>query len=288
MNINFLELTALIDRCLAEDIGTGDLTTNAVVPEGAVACGYIVAGEPGVIAGLPVAEAVFRRLDPAVRFQTRVSDGGRVERGTVVAAVCGRARVILTGERLALNFLQRLSGIATKTARLAELIAGEKARIVDTRKTTPGLRMLEKYAVRVGGGGNHRFGLYDAVLIKDNHIKAAGGIAAAVQLARRGCPHTAKIEVEVEDLAGVKEALESRADIIMLDNMTPGEMREAVNLVAGRALIEASGGIREENIRAVANAGVDLISVGALTHSAPSLDISLDLGEIKNKKARVK
>ena len=187
----------------------------------------------------------------------------------------------MTGERLALNFLRHLSGIATRTARLVEMVSGEKALIVDTRKTTPGLRLLEKYAVRAGGGHNHRFGLDDGVLIKDNHIKMAGGIKKAVEAARRGCPHTVRIEVEVEDLAGVEEALEAGADIIMLDNMDIPAMREAVELVAGRALLEASGGIEEEAIRAVASTGVDLISVGALTHSVKSLDISLDIKETK-------
>jgi nicotinate-nucleotide pyrophosphorylase (carboxylating) len=201
----------------------------------------------------------------------------------VLAEISGSARAILSGERLALNFLQHLSGIATGTAQLVALAAGQKARIVDTRKTTPGLRMLEKYAVRVGGGHNHRFGLFDAVLIKDNHIKMAGGIKASVEAARLGCPHTARIEVEVEDLAGVNEALAAKADIIMLDNMTLERMREAVNLIAGRALVEASGGITEGNIRAVAEAGVDLISAGALTHSVKALDISLDIVEIKSR-----
>ncbi|BAF58408.1 nicotinate-nucleotide pyrophosphorylase [Pelotomaculum thermopropionicum SI] len=277
MELNQIELNRLIERCLREDIGTGDLTTNSIVPPDAVSGGYILAKEDGVVAGLPVAEGVFLRLDPFVEFRALVRDGERIKSGQVLAELTGRARAILTGERLALNFLQRLSGIATRTARLVELIAGEKARLVDTRKTTPGLRMLEKYAVRVGGGYNHRFGLYDAVLIKDNHIKAAGGIRAAVEAARRGAPHTARIEVEVEDLAGVEEALQAGADIIMLDNMDPAAMKEAVALINGRALVEASGRISEENIRAVAAAGVDLISAGALTHSVKSLDISLEL-----------
>lgn len=281
VNLNPLELQKLIEHCLNEDIGTGDLTTNSTIPANATSIGYIVAKEGGVVAGLPLAELVFRRLDPSVDFRAMVRDGEKVDRGRVLAEIAGNARVILTGERLALNFLQRLSGIATRTARLVELVAGEKAHIVDTRKTSPGLRLIEKYAVRAGGGYNHRFGLYDAVLIKDNHIKVAGGIQAAVGAARRGSPHTAKIEVEVEDLAGVSEALAARADIIMLDNMDPAAMREAVALVAGRALVEASGGINEENIREVAAAGVDLISVGALTHSIKSLDISLDVKEIK-------
>jgi len=280
-----LQMEKLVENCLNEDIGFGDLTTNSIVPPDATSNGYIVAREEGVVAGLPLAEMVFRRLDPSIEFRAGARDGEWVDPGRVLAGVAGSARAILTGERLALNFLQRLSGIATATALLARLIAGEKARIVDTRKTTPGLRMLEKYAVRAGGGRNHRFGLYDTVLIKDNHIKMAGGIKAAVAAARRTAPHTAKIEVEVEDLAGVQEALAARVDIIMLDNMDPVAMREAVELVAGRALVEASGGIGEENIRAVAAAGVDLISVGALTHSVKSLDISLDIKEIKPRSA---
>ncbi len=281
MDLNELELQKLIDRCLCEDLGAGDLTTNSTVPAGTVSTGYILAKEAGVVAGLPLAEMVFRRLDPSVEFRAIARDGDRVERGLVLAEITGKARAVLTGERLALNFLQHLSGIATRTARLVEMVSGEKARIVDTRKTTPGLRMIEKYAVRVGGGHNHRFGLYDAVLIKDNHIKMAGGIKKAVLAARLGSPHTARIEVEVEELAGVREALKAGADIIMLDNMDPQAMREAVDLVAGRALVEASGGIGEESIRRVAAAGVDLISVGALTHSVRSLDISLDLKETK-------
>ena len=281
MNFNHLGLQQLIEECLKEDIGTGDITTNSIIPLEASATGYIVAREGGVVAGLPVAEQVFLCLEPAFTFLAQARDGDKVGRGQVLAELHGSARTILTGERLALNFLQRLSGIATRTARLVERVAGEKAHVVDTRKTTPGLRVLEKYAVRIGGGRNHRFGLYDAVLIKDNHIKMAGGIQNAVAAARQGSPHTAKIEVEVEDLAGVGAALAARADIIMLDNMEPAAMRAAVDLVAGRALVEASGGVCEENIRAVAEAGVDLISVGALTHSIQSLYISLDILEIK-------
>jgi len=284
VDINPLELQKLVEVGLNEDLGSGDLTANGIVPPDDVSTGYIVAREAGVVAGLPLAQAVFRRLDPAVAFRAGLRDGGKTEPGRVLAEIKGNTRAILTGERLALNFLQRLSGIASATAKLVELVNGEKARIVDTRKTTPGLRVLEKYAVRAGGGGNHRFGLYDAVMIKDNHIKIAGGIKAAVEKVRQGCPHTVKIEVEVEDLDGVKEALAARADIIMLDNMKPADMREAVALVAGRALVEASGGINERNIRAVAAAGVDLISVGALTHSVKSLDISLDIKELKLKR----
>jgi len=283
LDFNPVELRKLIEFCLHEDIGTGDLTTNSIVPGNATSTGYIVAREAGVLAGMPVAGLVFRCLDPEIQFLAHAGDGDPVERGRVLAEVRGSARAILTGERLALNFLQRLSGIATRTARLVKLVAGGKPYIIDTRKTTPGLRALEKYAVRVGGGRNHRFGLYDAVLIKDNHIKIAGGIARAVEAARRSSPHTAKIEVEVENLAGVREALDAGVDIIMLDNMSPELMREAVALVSGRALVEASGGITEENVQAVAATGVDMISVGALTHSVKSLDISLDLEEIKMK-----
>jgi len=275
------QLEQIIDRCLAEDVGTGDVTTAAVAEAGLVSCGYIWTKEPGVIAGLPVAAAVFRRLDPVVDWQTRVADGDEVAAGTLLAVVEGPAGAILTGERLALNFLQRLSGIATVTARLVQATLPHQVRVVDTRKTTPGLRWLEKYAVRRGGGHNHRFGLYDAVLLKDNHIKLAGGVARAVTLAKQAVPHTMKVEVEVEDLAGVKQALDAGADIIMLDNMDPETMRQAVNLIGKQAIVEASGGISLGNIEAVAATGVQVISVGSLTHSAPALDISLDIGQPK-------
>ncbi len=283
MYLNQLELRKIIEKFLFEDIGSGDITTNSIVQAGAVSHGYIISRENGVVAGLPLAEMVFQILDPCIEFRALAQDGQKIERGMVLAGISGNVRAILTGERLALNLLQHLSGIATRTARLTELAAGNKSRIVDTRKTTPGLRMMEKYAVRVGGGYNHRFGLFDAVLIKDNHIKIAGGIRPAVEAVRRLCPHTARIEVEVEDVAGVNEALAAGADIIMLDNMTPERMRQAVDLIAGRALVEASGGISEENIRAVAETGVDIISVGALTHSVRSLDIGLDMKDIKRR-----
>jgi nicotinate-nucleotide pyrophosphorylase (carboxylating) len=281
VDINPWELQKLVKFSLMEDLGSGDLTTNSIVPPDDVSTGYIIAREAGVVAGLFLARAVFQCLDPVMEFRAGLRDGESMEPGRILAEIKGNTRALLSGERLALNFLQRMSGIASATARLVELISGERARIVDTRKTTPGLRVLEKYAVRVGGGGNHRLGLYDAVLIKDNHIKIAGGIKAAVEKARQGCPHTVKIEVEVEDLDGVEEALAARVDIIMLDNMKPENMRKAVTLVAGRALVEASGGISARNIRDVASTGVDLISVGALTHSVKSLDIGLDLKELK-------
>ncbi len=272
-----ISLRELIDLALKEDIGPGDATTNSLIPPGCSAAGLLVAKEEGVVAGLPVAEAVFRRLDPAVNFSFQVQEGEQVTNAQVLARVEGNARALLTGERVALNFLQRLSGIATHVHRLVRLLAGSKAKIVDTRKTTPGLRLLEKYAVRVGGGNNHRFGLYDAVLIKDNHLKITGGIKRAIQQVRSRIPPTMKIEVEVENLAGVEEAIAAGADIIMLDNMDLLAMREAVNFVAGRALLEASGGITEKNILAVAQTGVDFISVGALTHSVRALDLSLEI-----------
>lgn len=283
MELNLIELRKIIEKSLTEDVGTGDVTTNSTVPAGSLAKGLIYFKEPGVVAGLAVAEAVFRQLAPEIQFTHKLKDGAWVEPGTVIAEVEGDARAILTGERLALNFLQRMSGIATRTAALVEKVKLYPVRVVDTRKTTPGLRMLEKYAVRVGGGFNHRYGLYDAVLIKDNHIKVAGGITQAILAARQNIPHTVKIEVEVEDLAGVNEALEARADVIMLDNMDQSKMREAVKLVDGRALVEASGGINEETIIAAAKSGVDLVSIGALTHSIKSLDISLDIGDIKTR-----
>ncbi|MCL6449287.1 MAG: carboxylating nicotinate-nucleotide diphosphorylase [Armatimonadetes bacterium] len=270
-------LRELIDLALKEDIGPGDVTTNSIIPPDRSVAGLLVAKEEGVVAGLPVAEAVFRRLDPAVNLSFQVREGEQVTNARVLARVEGNARALLTGERVALNFLQRLSGIATHVHRLVRLLEGCKAKIVDTRKTTPGLRLLEKYAVRVGGGNNHRFGLYDAVLIKDNHLKVTGSIKRAIQQARSRIPLTMKIEVEVENLAGVEEALAAGADIIMLDNMDLPTMREAVNFVAGRALLEASGGITEKNILAVAQTGVDFISVGALTHSARALDLSLEV-----------
>ncbi|ABO48714.1 nicotinate-nucleotide pyrophosphorylase (carboxylating) [Desulforamulus reducens MI-1] len=281
MDLNFMELRKLIETSLAEDIGTGDITTNSIVPAECKTKGIIFVKETGIVAGISVAEAVFRYLSPEIGFIAHAKDGDQLEAGQTIAKVEGDARAILTGERLALNFLQRMSGIATRTASLVEKVKLYPVRVVDTRKTTPGLRMLEKYAVRIAGGFNHRFGLNDAVLIKDNHIKVAGGITQAILAARHNVPHTIKIEVEVESLAGVIEALDAKADIIMLDNMDHATMREAVKLIDGRALVEASGGVNEETIVSVAKTGVDLISVGALTHSIKSLDISLDIGEIK-------
>ena len=270
-----LALDRLIEQALLEDIHTGDITTQAVVPERRTAVARLIAKEDMVIAGLFVAERVFRRLDPAVAFSASQPEGARASRGDLLAAVQGSAADLLMGERVALNLLQRLSGVATLTSRYVEAVKGTKARIVDTRKTTPGLRALEKYAVRVGGGINHRTGLYDGILIKENHITAAGGIGEAIGRARAYIPHTLRIEIETETLGQVDEALAAGADIIMLDNMGLDDMRTAVNLIAGRALVEASGGVNLETVRSIAETGVDIISVGALTHSARAMDISM-------------
>lgn len=280
-DLNPLLVQRIVRAALEEDIGPGDITTEAVVPAGARAEAVILAKEEGVIAGLPVAEAAFRELDPNMHFTALCRDGDRVSRGQAVARVEGSARAILTAERVALNLLQRLSGVATITARLCEKVRGTKARLVDTRKTTPGLRALEKYAVRAGGGSNHRLGLYDAILIKDNHIVLAGGIPAAVAAARARAGHTVKIEVEVETLAQLDEALAAGADIILLDNMDIETMCLAVQGAAGRALLEASGGITEATVAEVARTGVDVISVGALTHSVKALDLSLEVVELR-------
>jgi len=274
----YLGLDDFLLAALREDIGTGDVTTDCCVPEGAASAGAFRAKEPGVVCGLGVAARVFGLLDAEVKFACRAKDGDHVCAGDVIAEISGPSRSILTGERTALNLLQHISGVATRTAQAVEAVRGTKARIVDTRKTTPGLRVLDKYAVRCGGGSNHRFNLADGVLIKDNHIAAAGGIPSAVALARGNCPHTLKVEVEAETLAQVGEALRAGADIIMLDNMAPETMAEAVALVSGRALTEASGNMGERDLRSVAETGVDFISIGALTHSAKALDISLKFG----------
>ncbi|MCM3703931.1 carboxylating nicotinate-nucleotide diphosphorylase [Paenibacillus macerans] len=265
---------------LREDVGSGDVTTAVTIPPGHESKGIIHAKQDGVIAGMPVAQLVFEVVDPSLTFTAHVQDGQFVAKGTILAAVEGSTHSILTGERLALNLLQRLSGIATRTKTFVDALGGLPARLVDTRKTTPGHRMLEKYAVRIGGGSNHRFGLYDAVMIKDNHIKGAGGIAQAVSRARAGIPHTMTIEVETESLEQVEEALQAGADIIMLDNMLPELMKEAVKRIKARAphvKTEASGNVSLETIRGIAESGVDIISVGRLTYSFESLDISLDL-----------
>ncbi|KXS45631.1 MULTISPECIES: carboxylating nicotinate-nucleotide diphosphorylase [unclassified Candidatus Frackibacter] len=277
MNLNKKKVLEIIDNAINEDIWTGDITTEAVVNEDCMGEGILLAKESGVIAGLEVAKLVFQSIDNEIKFQSLAAEGDYVKSGTEIAQVRGKAKSILTAERLALNFLQRMSGIATKTAKYEELVGDYDVRIVDTRKTTPGLRILEKYAVQVGGGDNHRLGLYDAVMIKDNHISAAGGIKEAVEKARTNVPHTMKIEVETESLDEVKEAVAVNADIIMLDNMSTGLMKEAVELVDNQTIVEASGGITAATIKEVAATGVDVISLGTLTHTIKSLDINLDL-----------
>jgi nicotinate-nucleotide pyrophosphorylase (carboxylating) len=271
------DLERVVRDALAEDLGRGDLTSEALLEPETRCRAEILIKERGVVCGLAAAEAVFRALDPDLRFQALVEDGEEVhEPPAVVARVEGAARAVLGGERTALNLLGRLSGIATLTRRFVEAVAGTGAVILDTRKTTPGLRALEKYAVLCGGGRNHRFGLDDGILVKDNHIRLAGGIRAAVERLRRAGTDL-PIEVEAETLEDVREALQAGADAILLDNMSPEELRQAVALVAGRAKLEASGGVSLDTVRTIAEAGVDFISVGALTHAARSLDVSLEV-----------
>ena len=268
-------LERIVLAALAEDVGQGDVTTEATVSPDAVGTAELLVKEPGVVCGLRTAEAAFRALDDEIRFEPLVRDGDIVDGRTAVAVVSGPQRAILTGERVALNFLGRLSGIATLTKGYVDAVEGTGVAILDTRKTTPGLRALEKHAVVSGGGRNHRFGLDDGVLVKDNHLRAAGSIAKAVESLRAAT--VLPIEVECDTLEQVSEALDAGVDAILLDNMTLGELRAAVALNGGRARLEASGGITLENVRAVAETGVDEISVGALTHSARSLDVSLEL-----------
>ena len=275
--LNFRLIDPLIELALVEDVGSGDITTQSTIKDTANARGTIVAQNGGVIAGLPIAKRVFEKIDPFLRFRTLVKDGESVKSMTPLASAEGAATSILTAERIVLNFLQRLSGTATLTSQFVTATKGYPVKIVDTRKTTAGWRTIQKYAVRVGGGYNHRFGLYDGILIKDNHIIAAGGVAQAMERARSAAPHTSKIEIEVETLDQVEKALQAKADILLFDNMPVNLMEAAVAKVAGRAITEASGGMTLDKVEAVASTGVDLISVGALTHSATPLDISLDL-----------
>jgi nicotinate-nucleotide pyrophosphorylase (carboxylating) len=269
----------IVSRALAEDVGAGDLTTLAIVDAQDQCRAEIVAQADGVIAGLPVARLTFHAVDPQVTFDAIVSDGARVSDGMTIAHLAGPTRAILTAERTALNFLQRLSGIATTTAEYVETVHGTAARVLDTRKTAPGLRLLDKYAVRMGGGHNHRVGLFDGVLIKDNHLRAAGGVGEAVRRAQAAAHHLVKVEVEVQTLEEVEEAVGADADVILLDNMDVSEVREAVGLIAGRCLTEVSGGVTLDSIRELAETGVDFISVGALTHSVTALDISLEIAD---------
>lgn len=267
------ELHALVERALAEDLGESDLTTRLTVPEGKMARGRFITQQALVVAGLPVAEEVFRVLEPTCVWEAAVEDGTEVSAGTTLAFATGTAATLLAGERVALNFLQRLSGIATLTRQFKERLAGFKTALLDTRKTTPGLRALEKYAVRAGGGRNHRMRLDDGILIKNNHLRLAGGIRAAVESARRTRPAPLLIEVEVTKLTELDEAIAAGADILLLDNMTPDEVRQCVERARGRVRLEVSGGVNVENIRAFAETGVASISVGALTHSAPAANI---------------
>jgi len=265
----------IIGRALKEDIGPGDWTTEALIPEGESGIGEAVAREPFIVAGIDVARRVFTTLSDSCSYEGEKCDGDNVSDGKVIFRVCGPMRTLLTGERTALNFLQRLSGIASLTRKYVDRVKGHKARIADTRKTTPGWRTLEKYAVRVGGGCNHRLGLFDGILIKDNHIAACGGISRAVEQARLAAHHLLCVEVETRTLAEVREALRVGADVIMFDNMSEDEMLEAVNLVGDRAVKEASGCIDLDRVAGVAATGVDLISIGQITHSARSIDISM-------------
>ncbi|MDA8221203.1 carboxylating nicotinate-nucleotide diphosphorylase [Desulfosporosinus sp.] len=270
----------LIDQALMEDIGTGDLSTR-IFPEDLTSLAKLYAKQDGIVAGLALVEHVFQRVDQRIQVHKLVRDGDEVKVGEVVIELDGPLSTILQGERTALNFLQHLSGIATATKRAVDQVTGFSTCIVDTRKTLPGWRALQKYAVRVGGGHNHRFGLYDAVMLKDNHLTAVGGLTEAVQRVRAVIGHMVKIEVECETIEQVEDAVACSVDVIMLDNMGIDEMREAVLYIDHRAIVEASGGIQEDQLRQVAETGVDLISIGALTHSVKALDFSLDLGEIK-------
>jgi len=277
-------VSRIVAAALAEDVGPGDVTTLATIPPDARCVALLNSRVEGVAAGLGVAMEAFRQLDAAVDITPHAYDGDAMGPGDRLLTIRGRARGVLTAERVALNFSQRLSGIATLTARYVEAVAGTKATIIDTRKTTPGLRQLEKYAVRAGGGQNHRFGLFDGALIKDNHIAASpDGVGGAILAARRGVPHSLRIEVECDTLAQVREAVEAGADAILLDNMDADKLRQAVAIIGGRAVSEASGGITLQTVRAAAEAGVNLISVGALTHSAPALDLGLDFALVRSE-----
>ena len=272
-----LWLEEIIKKALEEDLGAGDCTTNAIIDPATSGKAVLEAREEAVLAGLPVFTKVFQMLDSEMEFEYHYRDGQVVPSGGTICRVSGSFRAILTAERTALNFLQRMSGIATITREYAARAGKGKAKILDTRKTVPGLRPLDKYAVRMGGGYNHRMGLFDCILIKDNHIAVAGSIKQAINLTKKNAPHTLKVEVEVEDLKGVEKAIQAGADMILLDNMRPEEIKEAVSLARGRVILEASGGITLKNISEIAATGVDYISVGALTHSVRAVDLSLEV-----------
>ena len=273
-----LTLEPVVRAALEEDLGrAGDVTSQAIIPASTLASAVMVARKAGVIAGLPAAATAFRLIDPALVFEVLVDEGAQVAPGTAIARVRGGARAILIAERVALNFVCHLSGIATLTRRYVDLVKHTRAKVCETRKTTPNLRALEKYAVRCGGGGNHRFGLDDAFLIKDNHIAVAGGVAAALQAAKAAAGHLLKIEIEIDTLDQLKQVIAEGADVVLFDNMGPDAIREGVEMIAGRITTEVSGGIDLTSARAIAEAGVDLMSIGALTHSAPILDLGLDI-----------
>jgi len=274
---NFEAIKPIITYALNEDIGSGDVTTNSIIPADMTAIASMIAKAPGVIAGLQVAEYVFRSLSPDIEWNPLINDGDRVKKGDYIVKIKGPYRALLTGERLALNFLQRMSGIATMTSKYVEAIKGFKTEILDTRKTVPGMRILDKYSVKIGGGTNHRIGLFDMVLIKDNHIKVAGGITKAIDQVRKNSNYGIKIEVEATTLEEVREALGKDIEMIMLDNMDTATMAEAVKIIDGRAKVEASGNMTLDRLKEVAATGVDYISIGALTHSVMALDISMNI-----------
>ncbi len=273
--MNWLMVDKLIERALLEDIDYGDVTTDNLISESQISKGKFIFKEPGTAAGIGIAKRVFEFLDKSIVFDARIKDGCKVEKGCTAAEIKGNSRAILKGERAALNIMQRMSGIATKTRNMVDLVKDYDVKIVDTRKTLPGFRMLDKYSVRVGGGYNHRMNLSDYVMIKDNHIKAVGSITKAVEKIKKSLPFTVKVEVEVENLQQLKEAVTTDTDVIMLDNMSVDEMKRAVKFVNGKFILEASGNVTEENVKDIASTGVDIISVGALTHSVKAMDISL-------------
>ncbi|TDI91955.1 MAG: carboxylating nicotinate-nucleotide diphosphorylase [Candidatus Dadabacteria bacterium] len=275
IEIDWGKVDLIIENTLEEDLGSGDVTTDAIFSVDDTCEALIIAKEEGIIAGIPIAERVFQKLAPEVTVAQKLKDGEHVNPGDEILVIKGSIHAVLSGERLSLNLLQRMSGIATATSKYVAAISGYRTRILDTRKTAPGLRVLDKYAVSIGGGCNHRFGLYDAVLIKDNHIDFAGNISNAVEIVRSKYQSKFKVEVETSTLDEVREALKAGADIIMLDNMTVEMMKEAVRIVNGKSITEASGGITLDNVRQIADTGVDFISVGAITHSSPALDMGL-------------
>ncbi|WP_069650659.1 carboxylating nicotinate-nucleotide diphosphorylase [Caloranaerobacter ferrireducens] len=272
-----LQIEDIIKNALIEDMNNGDITTDNLIGQDDISEAEIIAKEDGILAGIEIAEITFKLLDKDIQFYRLKEDGQFLRKGDVIAKIKGKTRAILSGERTALNFLQRLSGIATKTRKFVDKVEKYKVRVADTRKTTPGIRVLEKYAVKLGGGSNHRYNLSDAVMIKDNHIRAVGSIERAIKLMREKVSHTVKIEVEVETIEEFKQALSAGADIIMLDNMSIEKMKEAVSINNKKAILEASGNVNIDNIEEVAKTGVDVISVGALTHSVKALDISLNI-----------